>query len=139
MNLTGKLNLMQLKNACIVSVKGNTATKQGVFIPIEDNDLFVPKDETGAPKGAYLDINIWENRQPGRYGDTHAVRPSISKKAREAMGEEQYREAIKALPYIGNLRPLEFGGHSAAQQAAPAADAPAITPTNPEEDDGLPF
>ncbi len=139
MNLTGKINLMQLKNACIVSVKGNTTTKQGVFIPIVDNDIFIPRDEGGAPKGAYLDIKIWENRQPGKFGDTHAIRPSISQKAREAMGEEQYREAVKALPYIGNLRPIESNGGGSAPQQQPQAIPTAEAEPDAGGNDDLPF
>ena len=32
-NYSGKLNLLKFLNACIVTVKGNTSTKRGVFIP----------------------------------------------------------------------------------------------------------
>lgn len=45
MNYSIKLNLLKFKNACVVTVKGATATKRGVFIPIEDNNIFISADD----------------------------------------------------------------------------------------------
>lgn len=52
-NYSGKLNLLKFLNACIVTVKGNTSTKRGVFIPLDDNNVFVSADENMKPRGAY--------------------------------------------------------------------------------------
>lgn len=102
-HFSGKLNLLKFRNACIVSIKGKTAIKSGVFIPIDDNNLYVSADEELRPKGAYVDFLAWENDEPGRYGDTHSIRQSVPKEAREMMTEEERR----AVPYIGNMRPYE--------------------------------
>lgn len=68
MNYSGKLNLLKFRNSCIVTVKGNSSTKRGIFIPIDDNNLFISADENLKAKGAYVDFNAWENQQPGKYG-----------------------------------------------------------------------
>lgn len=128
MNYSGKINLLRLKNACIVTVKGATAAKKGVFIPIEDNGLFVSVDENLKAKGAYMDFNAWENQTPSKYGDTHAMRLSLPKELRERMTDEEQ----KAVPYIGNMKPFE------AKNQAAAAEAPSI-PLCDEAGDDLPF
>lgn len=127
MNLTGKINLMRLKNACIVAVKGQTSTKRGIFIPIDDNNLFVSADENLNARGVYIDVNVWENRAPGKYGDTHSIRQSLPKEVRENLTDE----ALKEIPYIGNLRPFETA--NAAQEVTAVATA------EPEAADNLPF
>ena len=125
MNFSGKLNLLRFRNACIVSVTGRTATKKGVFIPIEDNNLFVSADENLRPKGAYIDFIAWENNPP-KYGDTHSLRQSVPKEARERMTEEERN----AIPYLGNMRPYEL------QNAASSTYAPGVEAYS---EDDLPF
>lgn len=98
---SGKMNLLKFRNACIVSVKGKASTKRGVFIPIDDNNLFISADENLKPKGAYIDFTAWENQQPGKYGDTHSIRQSLAKEVRDRMTEEE----LKAVPYFGNMKP----------------------------------
>lgn len=127
MNYQGKINLLKLKNACIVSVKGKTASKRGVFIPIEDNCLFISADENLKAKGAYIDINVWENQQPSKYGDTHGIRQSLSRKIIEKMTDDEK----KAIPYIGNMKPFE------SVNASRSVDAPNAPIYN--EVDDLPF
>ena len=83
MNYSGKLNLLRFKNACIVSVQGKTEKKKGVFIPIDDNQLFVSADDRGQAKGAYVDFMAWDNRQVSMYGDTHAMRLQYPRDVRE--------------------------------------------------------
>lgn len=103
MNYSGKINLLKMQNACIVSVKGKSATKRGVFIPIDDNNLFISADADLKPKAAYIDIAVWENKQPTRFGDTHSIRQSLPKDVLERMTDEEK----KAIPYIGNMKPFE--------------------------------
>lgn len=126
MNYSAKINLLKLKNSCIVTVKGKTSSKRGVFIPIEDNHLFVTADEELKAKGAYLDAIIWENQQPGKFGDTHSIRQSIAKEVRDRMTEEEKQ----AIPFFGNMRPYEQT-NAATSVVAPVAEAA------PEDD--LPF
>ncbi len=126
MNYSGKLNLLKFKNACLISVTGKTAVKKGIFIPLEDNNIFISADEELKAKGAYIDFNAWENQSTSKYGDTHSIRQSISKEVRERMSEEE----IKAVPYIGNMKPYEVQNNAASVQAHHV---------NTEEKEELPF
>lgn len=103
MNYSKSVNLLKLKNALITECKGKTMTKKGLFIPIEDNDLFVSLDESLKPKGIYLDLIAWELKEKSQFGDTHIIKQSLSREAREAMSEEE----IKNMPILGGMRPLE--------------------------------
>ena len=125
-NYSGKINLLKMNNACIVSVKGKQSTKRGVFIPIEDNNLFVTADDNMKAKGAYIDFIAWENQQTGKYGDTHSIRQSLPKEVREKMSEEQ----LKAIPFFGNMKPYEQT-NADYSVTAPVAEA--------EPGDDLPF
>lgn len=125
MNYAGKQNLLKFKNSCIVNIKGKNSTKKGVFIPIEDNNLFVTADENLKPKGAYVDFIAWENQQPGKYGDTHSLRQSLPKEVREKMNEQE----LKEIPFFGNMKPYE---------QINAANSVAAQTMSVEEDD-LPF
>lgn len=126
-NFTGKLNFLKLKNACILTVQGKSAAKKGVFIPIDDNHLFITAGDDQKARGAYIDFMAWENQQPGKYGDTHGIRQSLPKEARERMTEEQ----LKSVPYFGNMKPYE------AKNASQTVEAPATYVE--EATDELPF
>ena len=124
---SGKMNLLKFKNACIVTVQGKIQAKRGVFIPVDDNNLFISADEDLKPKGAYLDFMAWENQQPGKYGDTHSLRQSLAKEVRDRMTEDE----LKAVPYFGNMKPYE-ATNAAQTVAAPIAQVD-------ENIDDLPF
>lgn len=116
-----------MKNSCVVTVKGARETKRGVFIPIDDNNIFISADENLKAKGAYIDFTAWENKSPGKYGDTHSIRQSLAKEVRDRMTEEQ----LNAVPYIGNMKPFEV------KNMSETVNAPA---TYVDEDtDDLPF
>ena len=121
------MNLLKFKNACIVTVQGKIQAKRGVFIPVDDNNLFISADEDLKPKGAYLDFMAWENQQPGKYGDTHSLRQSLAKEVRDRMTEDE----LKAVPYFGNMKPYE-ATNAAQTVAAPIAQVD-------ENIDDLPF
>ena len=126
-NFQGKLDFLKFKNSCVISVKGKTGEKKGVFVPIEDNGLFVTTDENNKAKGAYFNFAVFENKQVGKYGDTHMIKQSIGKDARSKMSDEEKR----AMPILGNMKPMEL------QNASQAVEAP-VAPLVQEEDD-LPF
>ena len=126
-NFQGKLDFLKFKNSCVISVKGKTGEKKGVFVPIEDNGLFVTTDENNKAKGAYFNFAVFENKQVGKYGDTHMIKQSIGKDARSKMSDEEKR----AIPILGNMKPMEL------QNASQAVEAP-VAPSVQEEDD-LPF
>lgn len=126
-NFQGKIDFLKLKNACVISVNGKSGAKKGVFVPIEDNDLFVTTDENNKAKGAYFNFAVFENKQVGKYGDTHMIKQSIGKDARSKMSDEEKR----SIPILGNMKPMEL------QNASQAVEAP-VAPLVQEEDD-LPF
>ena len=126
-NFQGKIDFLKLKNACVISVNGKSGAKKGVFVPIEDNGLFVTTDENNKVKGAYLNFAAFENKRVGKYGDTHMIKQSIGKDARSKMSEEEKR----SIPILGNMKPMEL------QNASQAVEAP-VAPLVQEEDD-LPF
>lgn len=132
-NFSGKLNLIKLKNACVLSVNGKTGSKKGVFIPIEDNNIFVSTDENNKARCAYLDFSVFENRQASRYGDTHMIKPRVGKEIRAQMSEEDKR----AIPIIGNMRPLDSQSPSVPQNDIVTPASPAAPQDNDDSD--LPF
>lgn len=127
MNYQGKINLLKLNNACIVSIKGKTGSKKGIFIPIEDNHLFVSADDSNKPKGVYADFIAWENKVAGKFGDTHSFKLSVPKEIREKMSEEE----LKKIPYFGTIKPYEL------QNASSSVTAPEAEVEDPADD--LPF
>lgn len=126
-NFQGKLDFLKLKNACVISVNGKSGAKKGVFVPIEDNNLFVSTDENNKAKGAYFNFAVFENKQVGKYGDTHMIKQSIDKDTRSKMSDEEKR----AIPILGNMKPMEL---QKASQAVEATVAPLV-----QEEDDLPF
>ena len=129
MNLQGKINLLKLEKAGLVMVNGRSGAKLCVVIPVEENDIYVSRDESLKPKGAYLSINAWQsNSESGvdQYGNSHSVKQGFSREFRERMDEEEMR----AKPFIGNLRPWE---RKEQPITAPTAEASA------DEYDDLPF
>ena len=128
-NFQGKLDFLKFKNSCVISVKGKTGEKKGVFVPIEDNDIFVTTDENNKAKGAYFNFAVFENKQVGKYGDTHMIKQSIGKDARSKMSDEEKR----AIPILGNMKPMEFNN------ATHAVEPPVAPVVQEEEDDSFPF
>ena len=128
-NLEIKLNLLCLENSCIITLNGKTAQKRGVFIPINDNDIFVSKDkDTGKAKAAYLNFTAWERKEVSQFGATHALKQSYTKEFKERLGEE----AIKARPYLGDGKLSDWKPENQASNV----EAPAVPF---EETDDLPF
>lgn len=101
-NWNESINLLRLKNVLITECKGRTETKKGLFIPIEDNDLFVSFDENLKPKSIILSLTAWALKEEGKFGDTHLIKQSFSKEFREAMSEEE----LKNQPILGNMKPM---------------------------------
>ncbi|MGL5912789.1 MAG: hypothetical protein ACRCZB_01390 [Bacteroidales bacterium] len=95
-NFSIKADLLKLKNSFITNIKGKTATKKCLVIPIEDAKLFLGE------KGVYLDLTAIEMRE-ARYDDTHIVKQNFTKEVYEAMTEEEK----EAQPILGSLKPLK--------------------------------
>lgn len=102
MDYSQSINLLKLKNVLITECKGRTTTKKGLFIPIDDNDLFVSFDENLKPKSILLNLAAWALKGEGKFGDTHLIKQSFSKEFREAMSEEEFKNQ----PILGNMKPI---------------------------------
>ena len=132
-NFQGKLDFLKFKNSCVISVKGKTGEKKGVFVPIEDNGLFVTTYENNKAKGAYFNFAVFENKQVGKYGDTHMIKQGIDKDTRSKMSDEEKR----AIPILGNMKPMELQNASVPQNDIVTTASPDAPQDNDDSD--LPF
>lgn len=96
MNYSISINLSRLAGAVFTNLKGKTATKRCLVIPIDDAGLYAGE------KGIYLDLVVYEQRD-AKFGNTHLLKRSLSKAEREAMTEEQRR----AVPILGDMKELK--------------------------------
>ena len=126
-NLNIDLNLLKFDNAFVMDIQGKTVTKRCVCIPIEENDIYVSKDEaTGKAKAAYMHVTAWVSKEE-KFGQTHYVRQSLSKEYKEAHPEES-----KSKPIVGNGSPVQIQNNAAQSVSAP-------TMPFSEGNDDLPF
>lgn len=123
-NFSIRIDLLKLKGAFLKNIKGTTATKRCLIIPVDDCDgMFLGE------KGCYLNLNAIEMQNP-QYNDTHCVKVNIPKEQREAMTEEQRN----AVPILGGLRPLERKQETMQVDGTLGADA-----FDPNDGEDLPF
>ena len=127
-NFSGKFDFLKLKNACVISVNGKSGAKKGVFIPIEDNSIFVSTDENNKARGAYYDFLAFANKQTSKFGDTHMIKPNLDKETRTSMSEEERR----TVPIIGSMKPFEI------QHSSQTVEAQTVDISKNDVDD-LPF
>lgn len=91
-----KLDLLKLKGAFMRNLKGQTATKRCLIIPVDECDgIFLSE------KGVYLNLTAIEMLNP-QFNDTHCIKPDIPKEQREAMTPEEQ----KAIPILGGLHAI---------------------------------
>ena len=92
-----KLDLLKLRGAFMRNLKGQTATKRCLIIPVDECDgIFLGE------KGCYLNLTAIEMQNP-QYNDTHCIKPDIPKEQREAMTAEEQR----AIPILGGLHEIK--------------------------------
>ena len=92
-----RIDLLKLQGAFMRNLKGSTATKRCLIIPVDDCDsIFLGE------KGCYLNMTGIEMENP-QYSDTHCIKGDLPKEKREAMTDEQKR----ALPILGGMRPIQ--------------------------------
>lgn len=132
LNLRGSIDALKYRNACVATMPGNTCSKRGIFIPLEDNDIYViEKEGTKKAIHAFLGMQILQRQETSQYGKTHYVKPSYSKAFREA--HPDWAEEAKKI-YLGDFEPFTFeGGNAANRVEAQTVEAA------PEEKDDLPF
>ena len=121
-NFSISIDLLKIQGAFLRNLKGKTATKKCIIIPVEEHQgLYVGE------KGCYLNLTAIEMREP-KDRDTHCIKPNLPKDEREAMTEEEQR----ALPILGGLHAIE--AHQ--QEVGGQVDASSIIDTS---EDDLPF
>ena len=120
-NYSIKTDLLKLQGAFVTNIKGKTATKQCLCIPIQESGLFLGK------QGCYLNLTAIEMQNP-QYSDTHCIKVSFDRAVYEKMTEEQRA----AQPIVGGLHELKRKPQAAVDLSA---DNPYIADTT----DDLPF
>ena len=108
-NYNLKIALTKLKGAKVMEIQGKTCTKTCVVIPI-DNEEGTVRDSyegkiDGMPTTKFLDdvqlnLTAFEFREK-KYGQTHGLKASFSKKRMESMSEEE----LRSMPFVGNMKP----------------------------------
>lgn len=130
-NLTGSIDLMRLQNVGTkVFPTKDGGEKRCIVIPIEENEIFITKDEmTGKTKAAYLGLNINQRREVSKRGATHYAKPAVSKMFAEqfpALAEERRKS------YCGDFNPYVF-------EDGNAANTVIAERVERRDDDDLPF
>ncbi len=130
-NYSIKADLLKLKGAFLTNLKGKTATKRCLIIPVDDAGLFVGE------KGIYLNMTGVEMREP-KYGDSHCVKINLDREVYNAMSEEER----KAIPILGGMHEIEqtvrtMRVNGTLDAATSFAADPAAGGDNPDDD--LPF
>lgn len=77
-------------------MKGKTATKRCLIIPVDEANLYVGE------KGVYLNMTAIEMREP-KYSETHCVKQSLDRERYDAMTDEERN----AQPILGGMKQLE--------------------------------
>ena len=133
LNVRGSIDLLKLENACVISVTGKTGVKKrGVFVPIEENDVYVTMDDDlKKAKSAYVGLLINQRREKSQYGKTHYAKQSLSQHFRTSFKElAEKKNGI----YLGDFESYIIeGGNAAGKVEAQQVDVA------PEEQDDLPF
>lgn len=126
-NFKIKLNLTQINGAFVTDLRGNSATKKCVCIPIDDAGIYYVPEKGNA----YLDLVAWQVRTPLQSGDTHLIKPSLTKEQSQLMSQEQKAQ----IPTVGNLHPF---GAEVTQQPQYQQPQQQTQPLSPVKED-LPF
>lgn len=108
-NYNLKIALDKLKGAKVMDIEGKTSTRRCIVIPIDNEegtvvDAYESKID-GLPTMKALDnvqlhLTAFEFKEK-RYGQTHGLKASFSRKRMEKMREDELRN----MPFIGNMKP----------------------------------
>lgn len=92
-----RIDLLKLQGAFMRNLKGSTATKRCLIVPVDDCDsIFLGE------KGCYLNMTGIEMENP-QFNDTHCIKGDLPKEKRDSLTDEQKR----AIPILGGMRPLQ--------------------------------
>lgn len=117
-NYAIRINLSRLNGAFLTILKGKTASKTCLCIPVEENHVFQGE------QGCYLSLAAIQSNS-SKFGDSHILRLNMPKEEYEKLTDEQRA----ARPIVGNMRPLypQTAGNTQIEDA------------QPEDDESLPF
>ena len=108
-NYNLRIALTKLKGARVMNIQGKTCTKTCIVIPIDNEDGTVQDAYEGKLDGqitwkplddVQLNLTAFEFREK-KFGQTHGIKASFSKKRLERMTEEE----LRSMPFIGNMKP----------------------------------
>lgn len=108
-NYNLRIALTKIKGAKVMDIEGKTCKKRCVVIPIDSDEGTVQDSyegkENGMPTTKYLDdvmlnLTAFEFKEK-KYGQTHGIKASFSKKRMERMTEEE----LRSMPFLGHLKP----------------------------------
>lgn len=137
--LVGAINLAKLENVGIMTIKGTTASKKCVVIPIEENDIYIKVENKTTHDGRqYVDrkyclgVEVYERQEASQFGSTHYVKLSTSKSYINTHSEQAVSNRNNV--YLGDLKPVIIPSNNQAE----TIEAPFAEPVHDEEND-LPF
>lgn len=104
---TASVELTALKHETIIR-----NGKKGIFIPIDDNPCIFFQEKQNPQTGRSekiitIDIDCIPTPN-GKFGSTHLLKGSLSKKTRERLGITTNEQADQYRPILGNIKEKEF-------------------------------
>lgn len=100
MDLSGSIDLLKLHNSGMATIRGVRC----LVVPIEDNVLYITKDDTtGRAKACYLGLVIRERKEVDQWGKTHYCKQQLSKEFREGGNPEIIEQKKKHISEISSL------------------------------------
>lgn len=108
-NYNIKIALTKLKGAKVMEIEGKTCKRLCVVIPIDNQEGTIVDSYESKKDGlptikplddVQLNLTAFEFREK-KFGQTHGIKASFSKKRMESMAEDELRQ----MPFIGNLKP----------------------------------
>lgn len=90
------LNLSKLKDSFVAAIKGKTAAKKCLCIPLDSDGVYVGE------KGIYLDLSAIETKEQ-KFNQSHFIRVRLQKEVYQQLTEEERKQ----VPIVGNMKVLE--------------------------------
>lgn len=108
-NYNLSIALTKLKGAKVMEIEGKTCKRLCVVIPIDNDEGTVVDSYEGKVDGlptikplndVQLHLSAFEFKEK-RYGQSHGLKASFSKKRLERMTEDE----IRSMPFVGHMKP----------------------------------
>ena len=108
-NFNLRIALTKIKGAKVMEIQGRTSKRLCVVIPIDNDEGTVQDSYEGKVDGmpswkplndVQLNLTAFEFGEK-KFGQTHGIKASFSKKRMEKMTEDE----LRSMPFIGNMKP----------------------------------